>query len=120
MCGIVGILGSSPVAGTLLEALKRLEYRGYDSAGIATLENGRITRRRAAGKLKDLQACVRPEPLFGKLRIRHTSSATHGRRTADNAHPHQNGKGTVVHSGMIETFRAGRAELPGTGHHFSS
>src|ERR1700691_211226 len=120
MCGIVGILGSSPVAGTLLEALKRLEYRGYDSAGIATLENGRITRRRAAGKLKNLEACLAREPLFGKLGIGHTRWATHGRPTADNAHPHQNGKVAVVHNGIIENFRALRDELRGKGHHFTS
>ncbi len=120
MCGIVGILGSGPVAGTILEALKRLEYRGYDSAGIATLENGRITRRRAAGKLKNLEACLAAEPLFGSLGIGHTRWATHGRPTADNAHPHHNGKVAVVHNGIIENFRALREELRGKGHVFTS
>ncbi|MFZ0730647.1 MAG: glutamine--fructose-6-phosphate transaminase (isomerizing) [Methylovirgula sp.] len=120
MCGIVGILGAAPVAGALLEALKRLEYRGYDSAGVATLENGQIARRRAAGKLKNLETCLAAEPLFGHLGIGHTRWATHGRPTADNAHPHQNGKVAVVHNGIIENFKALRDELRGKGHKFTS
>ncbi|MGH6818749.1 MAG: glutamine--fructose-6-phosphate transaminase (isomerizing) [Methylovirgula sp.] len=120
MCGIVGILGATPVAGRLLEALKRLEYRGYDSAGVATLENGQIARRRAAGKLKNLEACLAAEPLYGHLGIGHTRWATHGRPTADNAHPHQNGKVAVVHNGIIENFKALRDELRAKGHKFSS
>src|SRR5579883_1237264 len=120
MCGIVGILGSEPVAGNILEALKRLEYRGYDSAGIATLENGRIARRRAAGKLKNLEAALDAEPLFGHLGIGHTRWATHGRPTADNAHPHLNGQVAVVHNGIIENFRALRDELEAKGHKFTS
>jgi glutamine---fructose-6-phosphate transaminase (isomerizing) len=120
MCGIVGILGAGPVAGTLLETLKRLEYRGYDSAGVATLENGRITRRRAAGKLKNLETCLAGEPLYGHLGIGHTRWATHGRPTADNAHPHQNGKVAVVHNGIIENFKMLRDELRAKGHKFAS
>ncbi len=120
MCGIVGILGSGPVAGTILDALKRLEYRGYDSAGIATLENGRLTRRRAAGKLRNLEASLAKEPLLGHSGIGHTRWATHGRPTADNAHPHRNGKVALVHNGIIENFRALREELRGKGHVFTS
>jgi glucosamine--fructose-6-phosphate aminotransferase (isomerizing) len=120
MCGIVGILGSGPVAGTLLEALKRLEYRGYDSAGVATLEGGHIARRRTAGKLENLEACLAVEPLFGHLGIGHTRWATHGRPTADNAHPHQNGKVAVVHNGIIENFKTLRDELCAKGHRFTS
>jgi glutamine---fructose-6-phosphate transaminase (isomerizing) len=120
MCGIVGILGSGPVAGTLLEALKRLEYRGYDSAGVATLEGSHIARRRAAGKLENLEVCLAAEPLFGHLGIGHTRWATHGRPTADNAHPHQNGKVAVVHNGIIENFKTLRDELCAKGHKFTS
>src|SRR5579862_9595418 len=118
MCGIVGILGKGPVAGTILEALRRLEYRGYDSAGIATLENSVLVRRRAAGKLKNLEASLAAEPLFGHSGIGHTRWATHGQPTADNAHPHRNGKVAVVHNGIIENFRALREELKAKGHVF--
>ncbi len=120
MCGIVGILGRGPVAGAIVEALKRLEYRGYDSAGIATLEGGHITRRRAAGKLKNLEACLAEAPLFGTSGIGHTRWATHGKPTECNAHPHVNGKVAVVHNGIIENFRELRDELRGKGHQFES
>ncbi len=120
MCGIVGILGNGPVAGLLVEALGRLEYRGYDSAGIATLESGKLVRRRAAGKLKNLEALLAAEPLYGHSGVGHTRWATHGKPTAENAHPHRNGKVAVVHNGIIENFRALREELKARGHAFES
>ncbi len=120
MCGIVGILGRGPVAGSLLEALKRLEYRGYDSAGIATLEDGRLGRRRASGKLRNLEARLAKEPLGGQLGIGHTRWATHGKATENNAHPHASVKLAVVHNGIIENFRELRDELRGKGHVFAS
>src|SRR5260370_38027384 len=87
MCGIVGILGREPVAGLLVDALKRLEYRGYDSAGVATLESGQLVRRRAEGKLRKLETRLTPEPLAGTTGIRHTRRATPGPPTGSNAHP---------------------------------
>ncbi|HEY5226406.1 MAG TPA: glutamine--fructose-6-phosphate aminotransferase, partial [Methylovirgula sp.] len=120
MCGIVGILGHEPVAGALIEALRRLEYRGYDSAGVATLEAGHLVRRRAAGKLKNLEAVLATEPLQGTSGIGHTRWATHGKPTESNAHPHANGKLAVVHNGIIENFRELRDELRGKGHKFES
>ncbi|MDR3408848.1 MAG: glutamine--fructose-6-phosphate aminotransferase, partial [Methylovirgula sp.] len=120
MCGIVGILGNGPVAGPIVEALGRLEYRGYDSAGIATLESGKLVRRRAAGKLKNLEALLAAEPLHGHSGVGHTRWATHGKPTAENAHPHRNGKVAVVHNGIIENFRALREELKARGHAFES
>ena len=88
MCGIVGMLGRAPVAVQLVDALKRLEYRGYDSAGVATLEDGHLTRRRAEGKLRNLESRLAKEPLNGRIGIGHTRWATHGRPTESNAHPH--------------------------------
>ena len=120
MCGIVGILGREPVADRLVEALKRLEYRGYDSAGVATLEGGHLTRRRAQGKLKNLEAVLRAEPLKGVIGIGHTRWATHGRPTEVNAHPHASGKVAVVHNGIIENFRELREDLQGKGHVFAT
>jgi glucosamine--fructose-6-phosphate aminotransferase (isomerizing) len=105
MCGIVGILGRSPVAEQLVDSLKRLEYRGYDSAGIATLEGAHLTRRRAEGKLKNLETRLRAEPLSGHTGIGHTRWATHGRPTENNAHPHSTERVAVVHNGIIENFR---------------
>jgi len=121
MCGIVGILGREPVAGQLVEALKRLEYRGYDSAGIATLENGgTLTRRRAEGKLKALEGRLDREPLLGSVGIGHTRWATHGKPTENNAHPHATDKVAVVHNGIIENFRELREALAAGGAVFGS
>ncbi len=120
MCGIVGILGREPVAGALVDALKRLEYRGYDSAGIATLEDGRLARRRAEGKLRNLEARLAREPLNGIIGIGHTRWATHGRPTESNAHPHATARLAVVHNGIIENFRELRDELEEKGAEFGS
>src|SRR4051795_13122532 len=120
MCGIVGILGSTPVAGLLLDALKRLEYRGYDSAGIATLDGGQLGRRRAEGKLRNLEAKLAREPLAGNIGIGHTRWATHGRPTESNAHPHATDQVAVVHNGIIENFRELRDELEKKGATFGS
>jgi glucosamine--fructose-6-phosphate aminotransferase (isomerizing) len=120
MCGIVGIVASVPVAGQIVESLRRLEYRGYDSAGIATLEDGRLVRRRAEGKLKNLQARLQEEPLFGTVGIGHTRWATHGRPTENNAHPHATSRLAVVHNGIIENFRELREELTARGHVFKT
>ena len=111
MCGIVGVLGSHEVAPLLVEALKRLEYRGYDSAGIATVHQGRLDRRRAVGKLVNLSDLLVHEPLAGKAGIGHTRWATHGAATVANAHPHRSGPVAVVHNGIIENFRELRTEL---------
>ncbi len=111
MCGIIGILGDHEVAPLLVESLKRLEYRGYDSAGIATVNEGRLDRRRAVGKLANLSDLLVHDPLPGKAGIGHTRWATHGAATESNAHPHQSGPVAVVHNGIIENFRALREEL---------
>lgn len=120
MCGIVGILGREDVADRLLDGLKRLEYRGYDSAGIATIHDGRIERRRAQGKLANLAKKLAEEPLPGTIGIAHTRWATHGAPTEDNAHPHQAGRVTVVHNGIIENFKPLRDELVADGREFKS
>ncbi len=120
MCGIVGILGREPVAEEMVEALKRLEYRGYDSAGVATLEGGHLTRRRAEGKLKNLEKRLMSEPLAGTTGIGHTRWATHGKPNEVNAHPHATDKVAVVHNGIIENFRELRDELQGKGHIFAT
>ncbi|MEZ5797318.1 MAG: glutamine--fructose-6-phosphate transaminase (isomerizing) [Paracoccaceae bacterium] len=116
MCGIVGVLGNHEVAPLLVEALKRLEYRGYDSAGIATVNRGRLDRRRAVGKLVNLSDLLVHEPLAGKSGIGHTRWATHGAATVANAHPHRAGGVAVVHNGIIENFRALREDLAATGY----
>ncbi|MBN8955447.1 MAG: glutamine--fructose-6-phosphate transaminase (isomerizing) [Rhizobiales bacterium] len=118
MCGIVGILGREAVATPLVEALKRLEYRGYDSAGIATLEGGHLDRRRAEGKLKNLEARLREAPLRGVSGIGHTRWATHGRPNEVNAHPHATEHLAVVHNGIIENFRELRDALIANGAKF--
>ena len=120
MCGIVGILGREPVAGQLVDALKRLEYRGYDSAGVATLERGALTRRRAEGKLKNLEQRLASEPLAGTAGIGHTRWATHGKPTELNAHPHATERVAVVHNGIIENFRELRESLGKNGAKFDS
>ncbi|MET4100817.1 glucosamine--fructose-6-phosphate aminotransferase (isomerizing) [Roseovarius sp. MBR-78] len=118
MCGIVGVLGDHEAAPVLVEALKRLEYRGYDSAGIATVNDGRLDRRRAVGKLFNLSDLLVHHPLAGKAGIGHTRWATHGAPTEANAHPHKAGPVAVVHNGIIENFRELRTELAeaGIGH----
>ncbi|GHA11439.1 glutamine--fructose-6-phosphate aminotransferase [isomerizing] [Devosia pacifica] len=116
MCGIVGILGSEPVADRLVEALRRLEYRGYDSAGVATLEGMAIARRRAEGKLHNLAKRLVEEPLEGTIGIGHTRWATHGAPTESNAHPHATDAVAVVHNGIIENFRALLADLAQDGY----
>ena len=120
MCGIVGILGKEPVSGQLLEALKRLEYRGYDSAGVATVENCELGRRRAEGKLHNLEARLSDDPLMGRLGIGHTRWATHGAPTEANAHPHMTTRVSVVHNGIIENFKQLRSELESAGVEFST
>ncbi len=120
MCGIVGALGQHPVAGQLVDALKRLEYRGYDSAGVATVENGVLGRRRAEGKLRNLEARLEAKPLMGETGIGHTRWATHGRPTEDNAHPHMTDEVAVVHNGIIENFRELKQELIANGAAFTS
>ena len=120
MCGIVGVLGTHEVAPTLVEALKRLEYRGYDSAGIATVNSGVLDRRRAVGKLVNLSDLLVHQPLAGKSGIGHTRWATHGAPSVANAHPHQAGAVAVVHNGIIENFRELRSELADNGISFTT
>jgi glucosamine--fructose-6-phosphate aminotransferase (isomerizing) len=120
MCGIVGIVGKSEVASRLFEGLKRLEYRGYDSAGICTIDNGKLERRRAEGKLNNLKRELEQHPLDGRIGIAHTRWATHGAPTVDNAHPHVVGPVALVHNGIIENFKPLRDELIADGRTFAS
>jgi len=120
MCGIVGVLGQHEVAPLIVEALKRLEYRGYDSAGIATVNQGTLERRRAVGKLINLSDLLVHQPLPGKAGIGHTRWATHGAPSLINAHPHRAGPVAVVHNGIIENFRELRAELAAQGIDFAT
>ncbi|MCV3208527.1 glutamine--fructose-6-phosphate transaminase (isomerizing) [Mesorhizobium sp. YC-39] len=120
MCGIVGIVGHSPVAPLIVDALKRLEYRGYDSAGVATVEHGQLGRRRAEGKLINLERRLKDEPLAGTIGIGHTRWATHGVPNETNAHPHFSDGVAIVHNGIIENFAELRDELMRDGYTFSS
>ena len=120
MCGIVGIVGTAPVSGRMIEALKRLEYRGYDSAGIAVIENGGIVRRRAPGKLDNLKGLIAADPVDGTTGIAHTRWATHGVPNETNAHPHIAGNVAIVHNGIIENFSELRDELSSQGAVFES
>src|ERR1044072_4075126 len=120
MCGIIGIIGHEPVAPLLVDALKRLEYRGYDSAGVATLEEGVLPRRRAEGKLRNLKQNLARDPLAGAVGIGHTRWATHGRPNETNAHPHATDRLAVVHNGIIQNFRELKAELQADGVAFET
>ncbi len=120
MCGILGIIGTQEVAPLLVDGLKRLEYRGYDSAGVATLVNGAIERRRAEGKLVNLEALLDADPVAGRIGIGHTRWATHGAPTEVNAHPHTDGKVVLVHNGIIENFHDLRTELAAEGEPFET
>jgi glucosamine--fructose-6-phosphate aminotransferase (isomerizing) len=120
MCGIIAIVGREPAAPRLIESLKRLEYRGYDSAGVATLDGGALERRRAEGKIRALEEVVGERPLVGDTGIGHTRWATHGAPVVRNAHPHRSGKVAVVHNGIIENFAALKQELIASGRTFES
>jgi len=120
MCGIIGIIGKSTATSQIVEGLRRLEYRGYDSAGIATLVDGGIDRRRAEGKLKNLEAVLQDDPLIGDVGIGHTRWATHGIPNEANAHPHITDRVAMVHNGIIENFQELKEELTAKGHVFAS
>ena len=120
MCGIIGILGNEPAVPRVMTALARLEYRGYDSAGVATLNDGALSRQRAAGKLANLQEALQLKPLSGTTGIGHTRWATHGAATESNAHPHVSGRVALVHNGIIENFRMLRNELEEQGYLFDT
>ena len=120
MCGIVGVIGTRAAMPLLVDSLRRLEYRGYDSAGIATLVNGHIERRRAEGKLGNLAAVLERNPLGGTTGIGHTRWATHGAPNETNAHPHGTARVSIVHNGIIENHAELRAELEAAGQEFST
>ncbi len=120
MCGIIGIVGKQPVTERLMDSLKRLEYRGYDSAGVATIVDGKIERRRAQGKIRALEDRLLNQPLSGTIGIGHTRWATHGAPSERNAHPHTSGRVTLVHNGIIENFAELKGELTAQGHSFES
>jgi len=120
MCGIIGVTGTGAVAPRLIDSLKRLEYRGYDSAGIAAVVDGRIERRRAKGKIRELETVLAADPLTSTVGIGHTRWATHGAPTTENAHPHKAGRVTLVHNGIIENFAELKAELAAHGRTFES
>src|SRR5262245_24450967 len=120
MCGIVGYVGPRDAVQVIVEGLRRLEYRGYDSAGIAVVRDGALLRRRSVGKLKNLEDSLKGDPLTGAFGIGHTRWATHGRPSEENAHPHQDCQGriVVVHNGIIENYLALKNRLLGAGHRF--
>ena len=118
MCGIIGVVGKNKAESLLLEGLRRLEYRGYDSSGIATLVNGKIDKRRASGKISNLSSLLKEHPLSGTIGIAHTRWATHGAPNENNAHPHANDKVAIVHNGIIENYIDLREELIAKGHEF--
>ena len=120
MCGIIGIVSSEPVADRLVDGLRRMEYRGYDSAGVCTLDDGKLIRRRAEGKLNNLVAELAANPAPGDMGIAHTRWATHGAPTAQNAHPHATDRVALVHNGIIENFKELRAELQADGRTLES
>ncbi len=120
MCGIIGVIGNQPAAALLVDGLKRLEYRGYDSAGVATIVDGRIERRRTEGRVDELYSLLDEEPLPGEVGIGHTRWATHGAPTTTNAHPHASANVAVVHNGIIENFQGLREELSAKGHVFET
>ena len=120
MCGIIGIVGTSPVSVRLIDSLKRLEYRGYDSAGVAAVVNGKVERRRAQGKIRNLEAVLAEQPLVAQNGIGHVRWATHGAPNVKNAHPHTAGRVTLAHNGIIENFAELKAELAAAGRVFES
>src|SRR4051812_32516172 len=120
MCGIIGIVGTRSVQERLIESLKRLEYRGYDSAGVAGVVDGAVQRRRAAGKIKALEEGLSDEPLNATVGIGHTRWATHGGPSTRNAHPHTAGRVTLVHNGIIENYAELREKLKAKGRSFTS
>ncbi|MEC7160767.1 MAG: class II glutamine amidotransferase, partial [Pseudomonadota bacterium] len=120
MCGIIGIVGNEPVADRLVDGLRRMEYRGYDSAGVCTLDDGALIRRRAEGKLNNLVAELVQQPAPGEIGIAHTRWATHGAPTAQNAHPHATEQVALVHNGIIENYKELRAELRDAGRTLES
>ena len=122
MCGIIGYIGSKPVVPVLLDGLRRMEYRGYDSAGVAVVSPEGITLRRSAGKLANLESSIQNEPVDGLYGVGHTRWATHGRPTEENAHPHRDctGRIVVVHNGIIENYLEIKRELQAQGHKFKT
>ena len=120
MCGIVGYMGNQDAAPVIMHGLKMLEYRGYDSAGICTMDDGTAEIRRSSGKLVNLERLIKDNPVSGTIGIGHTRWATHGKATVANAHPHKSGSVVVVHNGIIENYLALKDELAGRGHAFVS
>ena len=120
MCGIIGVIGKNDVTQSIFDGLKRLEYRGYDSAGIATIANGQLMRRRAEGKLDTLREELNESPLQGSIGIGHTRWATHGPAIKANAHPHRGERVAVVHNGIIENYKELKEQLIADGVNFSS